>query len=324
MKLQKAALYLLSIIILISTVTASAAVSVKPSIAILDLSLGNVSDDAGQIIRNKIEYSFYKSGKFNILERTRLDMLKKEARLSKANIASKEYAIEAGKILPAEFVIIGSITYNVRYYIHINLVDVKSGSIVYSFDKDFESENMIYNETETIRRGVEDKIFSSLPDEKMKDEKNSFYLSVHSGYIPPLRKAEFSSGGFLIDAEFGLTDIFSSGINAGFFSGYTHLYTDGIINYASITPVMITTSYIFRFSRFAILPGFGAGTAYITIDKETGSKSALEPCAFLFIKGDFFFTENIALELSAGYYSIYEPAGNIDFFSFTAGAASYF
>jgi len=158
-KLQKAALYLLSIIILISTVTASAAVSVKPSIAILDLNLGNVSDDSGRIIRNKIEYSFYQSGKFNILERSRFDILKKEDRLLNKNIASKEYAIEAGRILPAEYVIIGSITFSDRYFIHLNLVDVKSGTIVYSFNRDFESENMIYDAAEVIKRGVEDEIF---------------------------------------------------------------------------------------------------------------------------------------------------------------------
>jgi len=323
-KLQKAALYLLSIIILISTVTASAAVSVKPSIAILDLNLGNVSDDSGRIIRNKIEYSFYQSGKFNILERSRFDILKKEDRLLNKNIASKEYAIEAGRILPAEYVIIGSITFSDRYFIHLNLVDVKSGTIVYSFNRDFESENMIYDAAEVIKRGVEDEIFSSLPVKKESNgDKNLYYLSVHSGYIPPLRKAEFSNGGFLIDAEFGLTDIFSSGINAGLSADYIHFYTDGATNYISMIPLMVTSSYTFRFSQFGILPGLGVGTIFITIDKDNGSHSAFEPCAFLFIKGDVYVTKNIAVELSANYYTIYEPAGIIDFFSFSAGITTY-
>jgi TolB-like protein len=301
----------------------AAAADKKPSIAVLDLKLSNVSRDAGMIVRNKIEFSFYNSGKFSILERNRLDILKRENRFTGKNIDSREYALEAGRILPAEYVLMGSITFNGRYYVYINLVDVKSGSIVYSFDKDYEDENMIYAVSENIRRGVEDKIFSSFSEKKKDDDSNQFYLSVHSGYIPPLRKAEFSRGGLIIDAEFGLRNFLLTDMNAGILAGYSHFYTDERTNYLSISPFMATISYTFSFSRIGIIPGFGAGTAFITIDKDEGSRNAFEPCASLFIKGDIFITRNIAVELSSNYYLIYEPAGNIDFLSFSAGIIFY-
>ena len=301
----------------------ASAAGTKPSIAVLDLNLSNVNRDAGMIIRNKIEFSFYNSGKFRILERNRLDILKRENRLTGKNIDSKEYALEAGRILPAEYVLMGSITFNGRYYVYINLVDVKSGSIVYSFDEDYEDENMIYAESENIRRGVEDKIFSSFAENKKDDDDNHFYLSVHSGYIPPLRKAEFSRGGLIIDTEFGLRNFFLTDLSTGVLVGYSHFYTNEIADYLSIVPVMATSSYTFNFSRIGIIPGFRAGTAFITVDKDDGRDSAFEPCAALFIKGDVFITRNIALELSSNYYLIYEPAGNIDFFSFSAGIIFY-
>ena len=216
----------------------------------------------------------------------------------------------------------GSITFNGRYYVYINLVDVKSGSIVYSFENDYKDENMIYSELENIRRGVEDKIFSPFT-EKKKDDINNFYLSVHSGYIPPLRKAGFSQGGLIIDTEFGLRNFFLTDVSTGILVGYSHFYTNEIADYLSIVPVMATSSYTFNFSRIGIIPGFGIGTAFITVDKDDGAESAFEPCAALFIKGDIFITRNIALELSSNYYLIYEPAGNIDFFSFSAGIIFY-
>jgi TolB-like protein len=310
------------VVFLLLYLHSAAAADKKPSIAVLDLNLSNVSQDAGRIIRNKIEFSFYNSGRFSILERNRLDILRKENRLTGKSIDSKEYALEAGRILPADYVVMGSITFNGRYYVYINLVDVRSGSIVYSFDKDYENENMIYAESENIRREVEDRIFSDFTEKKNEDNYH-FYLSVHSGYIPPLRKADFSRGGLIIDAESGLRDFLLTDLSAGILAGYSHFYTDEGVNYLSIAPLMATISYTFSFSRIGVIPGLGAGTAFITIDKDEGSSNAFEPCTSLFIKGDIFITRNIAVEFSSNYYLIYESAGNIDFLSFSAGIIFY-
>jgi hypothetical protein len=297
----------------------------KPTIAVLDFSFNNVSEDAGRILRNKIEFLLYSSGKFNILERNRLDILKKENRLSGININSREYAIEAGRILPAHYIVTGSVTFRDKYFIHISVVDVLSGLVIYSFDEDYESENMIYSEAEKIEKGIEDKIYRSLPEENAEfPVKTDFYLSLHAGYIPPVRKAEeFSSGGFIIDSEFGLKDLFIDNMNAGVNAGYQHFYRKGAINYSSIIPLLVTTSYTFEISLIRITPGFGAGTSYITIDKPEESSSAFEPCVSFFIKGDIMLSDNIGLEISSNYYTIYEPDGNIDYLSFNVGIVSF-
>ena len=313
------------LLILIFTFDAASA-GTKPSIAVLDLNLNNVREDAGKIIRNKIEFSLYNSGKFNILERNRLDILKKENRFSGKNSDSAEYAIEAGRILPAEYVVTGSITFSGKYYIHITLVAVKSGTIIYSFDEDYESENMMYNEPEKIEKGVEEKIYKLLSDEKTEIPLNrNFYLLVHAGYIPPVRKAEeFSNGGFLIGSEFGFKNVFIDNLNTGVSAGYSHFYTDGTLHYTSVIPLLVTPSYSISIGKaLKILPGLGAGTAYITVEKESGSKSAFEPCLSLFLKGDIMITGNIGVEISADYYTIYEPDGNIDFISCSAGIISF-
>lgn len=315
---------LVLIIIFITSAFRIYAIS-KPTIAVLDFSLNNVSEDAGRILRNKIEFLLYSSGKFNILERNRLDILKKENRLSGINIDSREYAVEAGRILPAQYIVTGSVTLRERYYLHITAVDVLSGLVLYSFDEDYESENMIYSASEKIEKGIEDKIFRSLPEEKTEfPVKTDFYLSVHAGYIPPVRKAEeFSSGGFVIDSEFGFKDIFIDNLNAGFNAGYHHFYTKDTINYSSMIPLLVATSYSFKILLIGITPGFGAGTSYITIDKTGESSSAFEPCVSFFIKGNIMLADNIGLEISSNYYTIYEPEGNIDYLSFSAGIVSF-
>ncbi len=297
----------------------------RPAIAVLDLSLNNVSEDAGRILRNKIEYSLYISGKFNILERNRLDLLKKENSLSGIKIDSKEYAIEAGRILPAQYIVTGSVTYSGKYYLHITAVDVLSGMIIYSFDEDYESENLIYIESEKIGKGIQDKIFRTLPvDSGDYSRRKDYYFSVHTGYIPPAAKAEdFSSGGFIFDSEFGLKDLYADNLNAGLSAGYHHFYTKGEINYSSMIPMLISFSYSFDVSLIRINPGFGAGTSYITIDKPGESNSAFEPCVSFFIKADIMLADNIGLELSSNYYAIYEPDGNIDYISFSAGIVSF-
>jgi hypothetical protein len=252
--------------------------------------------------------------------------LLKENQLSQKNRDSKEYAIEAGRLLPAEYVVIGSVTFREKYYIQITVVEVKSGTLIYSFNKDYESENTMYNESEAIRDGIENKIYESAPiDETSYPVKNNFYLNVNSGYIPPVRKAEeFSEGGFIINSEFGIRNLFTDNFNAGLYAGYSNFYGDGAINYSSMIPLLVTSSYKIGNNRFKVAPGFGIGTAFITIDKESGSEKAFEPCALLFIKGDIFINLNIGIEISANYYTIYEPEGNIDFISYNAGIISHF
>jgi curli biogenesis system outer membrane secretion channel CsgG len=50
----------------------------KESIAVFDFKLTNISPDTGNIVRNRIEYTLFKTRKFNLLERNRIDIIRKE------------------------------------------------------------------------------------------------------------------------------------------------------------------------------------------------------------------------------------------------------
>ncbi len=103
----------------------------KAIIGIAKFRVVGVSKDFAELINENLTTYVVKTGKFNVVERSLLEKVLKEAKLSSSDLVSKRNAIKIGRILSARALIIGSIiklgnmiTLSARF------VEVNSGTIL--------------------------------------------------------------------------------------------------------------------------------------------------------------------------------------------------
>ncbi len=95
----------------------------------LDISGRNIPE--GKLISERLTTRLAQTGKFNIIERTRLDAALKEMRLAFSGIIDEKTAIKAGKMLGAQAVITGTLAkIGDKFEVNVRTIDVKTGSII--------------------------------------------------------------------------------------------------------------------------------------------------------------------------------------------------
>ncbi len=101
-------------------------------IAILELEAINTPKVYAKIVRNILEVGLYKTKKYQIVERKQIELIFKEQGLQMSGCIDSSCAIKIGKILSADYMVIGSISKLTSYTVAIKLVDVAKGTIVYA------------------------------------------------------------------------------------------------------------------------------------------------------------------------------------------------
>jgi curli biogenesis system outer membrane secretion channel CsgG len=93
-------------------------------------------DNPAKIIQEKIITGLASQGTFKIIEREQLDKILAEQRLQAAGLIDNASAVELGKMLGADGIMIGTITEygrtiypKARLTINVRVVDVKTGSV---------------------------------------------------------------------------------------------------------------------------------------------------------------------------------------------------
>ncbi len=296
----------------------------KENVAVLDIKLINVSEDTGNIVRNKIEYNLFNSKKFNLLERNRIDLIRNELNLHGRETDRSGYAVEAGKLLPADYLITGEIIRKDIVYVNIVLISAVNGDIIYSFSEEYETEDALLKNTGVIANRIKKEILynSEFGNQIKTDSKRpDYYLSLEAGYIPSAgRIGEFAEHGFMFMINAGKRDLFFKGVRIGIHGAYSHLYTENDIEYALIAPLQGTLSYEFQaYRKFFINPGFGFGTSLVAIEKNDSTMRELEACGMCFLELKYYLRRDLAFTCYGNYYTIFETGGNIDLYSIGGG-----
>lgn len=94
-------------------------------IAILDFSANNTTATNAKIVRNAFEVSLYKTGAFDILERKQIDLILQEHNLQMSGCIDTSCAVEIGRLLSTDLVVIGSLDKFGDYLLTIKIVDLK-------------------------------------------------------------------------------------------------------------------------------------------------------------------------------------------------------
>lgn len=102
----------------------------KTNIAVIDLFGLGISSSDLYAMTNRLRSELFNTGEFTVFERERMDEIFKEQGFQQSGCTTTECAIEAGKLLNVNYVVIGSIDkVSNLYSINIRLVNVETAKI---------------------------------------------------------------------------------------------------------------------------------------------------------------------------------------------------
>ncbi|MBN1351612.1 DUF4384 domain-containing protein [candidate division KSB1 bacterium] len=121
---------------MVLTIYSTAFTQTSKTIIILDFELKQqgmqtASEDLGSWISAQIQAALVKSPYLTVVERNRLDEVMKEQALSQTGIMDERTAIQVGKIIGAQKILMGEYQYSQkkRYNISSRLVDIETGKV---------------------------------------------------------------------------------------------------------------------------------------------------------------------------------------------------
>jgi len=108
-----------------------------------------------QGVSDAIRTYFIKSGKYKVIERTKMDEVIKEQKLQLTGCTQKECAVEIGKILNVRYIVISSISkINKELILNIRIVNVESAEIITSEMEKCQGEGDLINKAEKIVKSI--------------------------------------------------------------------------------------------------------------------------------------------------------------------------
>ncbi|MCP4136379.1 MAG: hypothetical protein GY754_35740 [bacterium] len=103
----------------------------KMRVAIIDFAAYNLPESYARVTRSNIEVMIHRSGKFDVLERKMIEPVMEEQK-GGLNCADIFCAIQVGKLVSADYVILGSVNVTDSYEITIHVVDINMGKIAFT------------------------------------------------------------------------------------------------------------------------------------------------------------------------------------------------
>lgn len=102
----------------------------KPTIAVLNLEAKNVGQETAEAVADILSTELFNSQRFNVIERQSITRILEEQKLQMTGVTDMSQAVEIGKVLNVEKIMIGSVSrLGETYTINTRLVDVKTGAL---------------------------------------------------------------------------------------------------------------------------------------------------------------------------------------------------
>ncbi|MDO8734747.1 MAG: kelch repeat-containing protein [Elusimicrobiota bacterium] len=106
------------------------------NIAVADFIGKNVSQADASITADFFRTELVQTGMFNVIEKASMDKILSEAAFQQSGCTTTERAVQIGKILNVQQMVVGSLSKLMdTYFITTNLVDVETGKILVSYDQ---------------------------------------------------------------------------------------------------------------------------------------------------------------------------------------------
>ena len=116
------------IILMVIFLVQNSIAEVKPTIAVLDFESVGSEEHLGKAVSEIMRTELIGTRKFRVVERSQINKTLSEQQLQKSGIVDEKSAVQLGKILGADLIIIGSVVkIGTAYTINSRMIDVKTG-----------------------------------------------------------------------------------------------------------------------------------------------------------------------------------------------------
>ncbi len=284
-------------------------------VSVLNFAGAGEGDMSAAVMRNAVEHSLFRSGGLVILERSRLDLVNRRRAVfyARGNIGE---AASAGRILNADYVIVGTFENTSPLRLTLSIVDVAQSAYVYR--EEVSADDLPGLRSETLDAGL--RLASRLRkrDFEVVDAMPSVEL-IAAYSLPHGMLAGLSSRGLAVSASAGFEDVLFRGLIVGGRLDYVIFqapadrmetaYTAGCSLFAGLS---------FDYGRFSYGVQAGAGLSYACLfyyteedTEDTSRRSGTEPSFFAGIRGGYSLYENLRLNAVYELCGIVERKGNV-------------
>jgi TolB-like protein len=126
--MKKAFIIMVFIFLMVILFAQSAITEVKPTIAVLDFESVGSEEHLGKAVSEIMRTELIGTRKFRVVERSQINKALSEQQMQKSGIVDEKSAVQIGKLLGADLIIIGSVVkIGTAYTINSRMIDVKTG-----------------------------------------------------------------------------------------------------------------------------------------------------------------------------------------------------
>jgi len=129
----------------------------KSSIAVLELEPVGLSSNEAQVLSNRLRTELFKTDKFTVLERDKMDEILIEQGFQLSACTTNECAVEVGKLIGVEKMVAGNIAkIDNLFTIDIRLIDVETGEVIKTATEDCacELKDVLTNSIRNVARSM--------------------------------------------------------------------------------------------------------------------------------------------------------------------------
>lgn len=301
------------------------AIKERSRIAVVNFAANNTDAGISRGVRNSVEMNLFRDGSFDILEQSQMDIVLKERKLQLMECSDEKCAAKLGKLLKADYVIIGSVDKLGDFTVNVKVVDVKEGKIVISESKDAREIGGLKPASEDVTRKVASRIKGrtqakgTFPYPVFMNA--NFLFAMPVGYLK-----EVSDRGYGASLSVRIENLLVTGFFCGLEAQFMYFDGTGKMHHAMMIPFAADIGYAYTIWKVSIVPAIGVGgnyamNYYYTDQikywkvRRNGFQAYLKAGASF----DFLVYKNFYLRIGADYNIFFEKGGNIGYFTCMAG-----
>jgi hypothetical protein len=249
----------------------------KKRAAVMDFTANNTSLAYAKIVRNQIEVALYKTGYFDILEREKMELILKEQGLNVSGCIDTSCAVEIGKLLSVDFVVVGSLDKLGKFLLSVKFIEIQKGIVTHADTEYAVTENEIPDAIANLAQRASNMLKTggtkSLTEEKAHVQKNEPGKNTISGSAHnPFKLPAFSMLGLSV-LSFGGGFYFNTKAQAltGDYNTYAARYlaaaneAEAVGIHKSMTDARDKSdkNILFRNISYGAAAGFSLATGYL-------------------------------------------------------------
>jgi hypothetical protein len=296
----------------------------RDRIAVVNFIANNTESGIASGVRNSVEINLFKDGSFDILEQSQMDVILRERKHQAMECRDERCAARLGRLLKADYVIIGSVDRLGAFTINVKVVRVKDGTILISESGDAKEIGGLKPAADDLSRRIAARIKRKGGGGGLKYPVclyTDFIFAVPVGYLGGMAKQGY---GALLGVR--ICDLGVPGLNCGVDGRFIYLQGKGKMLHAMLAPFLAGLNYTYTIWKISFTAGAEGGGCYSLnyyyADRFRYWKvrrSGIQPMLAAGVSIDFILARNVFIGIGSEYNIIFERGGDVSFVSCQAG-----